>query len=70
VREYELNKYIDNPQLVENKIKSFLEERTLKIEKFSAKEIEGHLLKSDHNLNYQLQTDQNCKAILNSAFPN
>jgi len=52
MKQYDLNELIDNPELVEQKIKEFLENSVIKIEKLNKEEIEGHLLKSKHNLNF------------------
>ena len=52
MKEYDLKKLLDSPQLVENHIHKFIQEEVLKKEIFSSEEIEGHLLKAENNLRF------------------
>ena len=52
MRTYDLNKYINDNVLVNDKIKEFLKNDIILIQKSDSQEISGHLLKSEHNLNF------------------
>src|SRR3989338_1003028 len=52
MKQHDLDVYINNPRLVEDKIKDFLENKILKIEPPEKEEIKGHFLKSEHNLKF------------------
>lgn len=47
-----LQKLLSSPELVLEKIESYLKERSLKHEPPNKEEIKGHLAKSDHNLKF------------------
>ena len=51
MKEYDLQKLINNPELVEEKIKKFLEDKALFKQDIDKEEIKGHILKSEHNSN-------------------
>lgn len=52
MKEYDLNRLISNPGIVDNKIKEFLQEKILKKQEADSEEIEGHILKSENNLRF------------------
>ena len=52
MREYDLQKLIDNPLLVENKIKQLMNKQVLFRQNIDMFEIEGHILKSENNLRF------------------
>jgi uncharacterized protein (UPF0332 family) len=52
VREFELNKLINNPPTVAQKIQEFLESGALRKQDIDADEIRGHIEKSEHNLRF------------------
>ena len=52
MKQYELDKYLNSQELIEKKISEFIEKEIIKIEKLDKEEIQGHLLKSEHNLNF------------------
>jgi uncharacterized protein (UPF0332 family) len=52
MKDYELNKLLNNKQLIEEKIHKFLEEEIIKKQKVDFDEMQGHLLKADHNLRF------------------
>lgn len=52
MKEYDLNVLLASKQLVEEKLKQFVDERTLVRQEFDPEEIEGHILKSEHNLRF------------------
>ncbi len=51
MKEYDFNKLLESPELVESKINEFLNDETLKRETSSG-EILGHLQKAEHNLRF------------------
>ncbi len=52
MKQYDLNKYLNDVDLIEEKINEFIEKEIIKIEKPNKEEIKGHLLKSEHNLKF------------------
>ncbi len=56
MREYDLKKLIDNFDLVDERIKEFFENKTLFKQDIDKEEIEGHILKSRHNLRFVAET--------------
>jgi len=52
MKQYELNKYLNDLELVEQKILKYLQEKIIVMQKEDIKEIKGHLLKSEHNLKF------------------
>jgi len=50
MKQHDLDVYINNPRLVEDKIKDFLENKILKIEPPEKEEIKGHILKAESDL--------------------
>jgi len=50
MKEFDFNKLMENPDLVEARITKYLEERTLFKQNIDVDEIKGHILKSEHNL--------------------
>lgn len=54
MRQFELDKYINNPKLVDEKLSGLMKNNLLKVQKHNSEEISGHLLKTEHNLQSQL----------------
>ena len=52
MKQYDLDKYLKNQELVDQIINEFLKNEIIKIENSSSEEIIGHLLKSEHNLKF------------------
>lgn len=52
MREYDLNKLLNNSAIVDGKIKEFLENGILKEQTADLEEIKGHILKAEHNLRF------------------
>lgn len=52
MRDYDLRKLIDNKDYLNEKINEFITKKILFIQKIDRDEIEGHLLKSEHNLRF------------------
>ncbi|MFH0869417.1 MAG: HEPN domain-containing protein [archaeon] len=52
MKEYDLNKLLRDKDLVDEKIKEFQAKGTLKTVKEDTYELQGHLLKADHNLRF------------------
>jgi len=52
MREYDLQLLVNNPDIVEERIKIFLENKTLSKQEIDKEEIKGHILKSEHNLRF------------------
>ena len=52
MREYDLQKLINNPKLIEEKIKEFREKKLLFKQDVDNEEIKGHILKAEHNLRF------------------
>jgi len=52
MKEYDLQKLMNNSSEVEGKLKEFLEDKTLSKQKIDQEEIKGHLLKSENNLRF------------------
>jgi len=55
MREYDLNHMLKNPDLVDVKIKEFLENKVIKKQNVDFEEIKGHILKADNNLRFVLE---------------
>lgn len=52
MKEHELNRLLDNPEIVEEKIRKFVVERSLFKHPPGNEEVIGHLLKAEHNLRF------------------
>ncbi len=52
MKEYDIDQLLNNKELLEKKIKEFLEQNILKNQPEDQEEIKGHLLKADHNLRF------------------
>jgi uncharacterized protein (UPF0332 family) len=52
MREYDLNKLLEDKELANRKIKEFLGSNVLKKQKIDDEEIKGHILKAEHNLRF------------------
>jgi uncharacterized protein (UPF0332 family) len=52
MKSYDLNKYLNDEELVKNKIDEFIDKKIIKKEKKTTDEIEGHIIKSENNLNF------------------
>jgi len=52
MKEYDLQKLINNPMIVEEKIKELLEKKLLFNQDIDKEEVKGHLLKAEHNLRF------------------
>jgi uncharacterized protein (UPF0332 family) len=49
---YELNRLLDNKELIDAKIKECIDKNNLVIQNVSVSKIEGHIQKSEHNLEF------------------
>lgn len=52
MKEYDLQKLINNPDIVEERIKEFMENNVLFEQNVDKEEIEGHMLKAENNLRF------------------
>lgn len=52
MREYDLQKLINNPAIVNEKIKELMEKKLLFKQEVDKEEMKGHLLKAEHNLRF------------------
>ena len=52
MKEYDLQKLINNPEVVEQKIKEFTEKKVLFTQEIDKEEIKGHILKAENNLRF------------------
>ena len=52
MREYDLQKLINNPAIVDEKIKELMEKKLLFKQEVDKEEMKGHLLKAEHNLRF------------------
>jgi len=52
MREYDLQKLINNPAIVDEKIKELVEKKLLFKQEVDKEEMKGHLLKAEHNLRF------------------
>lgn len=52
MKEFDLKKYITSPSLVEKVIKDFIIKEQIIIQKLDVRELNGHLYKAEHNLNF------------------
>jgi len=52
MKEYDLNKLVANPDLVDEKIKDFFDKKVIQSGKLDPGEIKGHLLKAEYNLRF------------------
>lgn len=52
MKEYDLQKLINDPETVEEKIKELMEKGLLFEQEVDREEIEGHVLKAEHNLRF------------------
>jgi len=55
MKEYDLNQLINNPSIVDEKIKNFISKGILKKQAIDLAEIKGHILKAEHNLKFVLE---------------
>lgn len=51
MKQYTIDKFLNNPDLVKDTINQFMKEGTI-VKNDSLHEIKGHLLKSEHNMNF------------------
>lgn len=54
MREYDLKRFIENTEARDEKIKELQKSKLLKIQKVDSKEIQGHIAKAEHNLEFVL----------------
>lgn len=52
MKEYDLNILLDDPGLLDRKIKEFTDNKILKKEEQSENEVKGHIQKAEHNLRF------------------
>ena len=52
MKEYDFQKLINNPEIVEEKIKEFIEKNVLFKQEIDKEEIKGHILKAENNLRF------------------
>ena len=52
MKEYDLQKLINNPEIVEEKIKELMEKKLLFKQDVDKEEVEGHILKAENNLRF------------------
>lgn len=52
MKEYDVNKLINNPELIDEKINECITNKSLFIQEADAEEIQGHMLKAEHNLRF------------------
>lgn len=52
MKEHDLNKLLDNPELVQEQINEFIKNKILKKQNIDKEEIKGHIQKSEHNLRF------------------
>jgi len=52
MKEYDFQKLINNPEIVEEKIKEFIERNVLVKQEIDKEEIKGHILKAENNLRF------------------
>ena len=52
MKEYDLQKLINNPEIVEERIKEFMEKNVLSTQDVDKEEIKGHILKAENNLRF------------------
>ena len=52
MKEYDLQKLMNNPSIVEEKIKELVEKKLLFQQAVDKEEVRGHLLKAEHNLRF------------------
>lgn len=52
MKEYDLKKLINNPEITEIKIKEFIKNKELSKQEKDTEEIKGHILKAEHNLRF------------------
>ncbi len=52
MKEYDLQKMINNPEFVDEKIKDLTEKKLLFRQDADEEEVKGHILKADHNLRF------------------
>ena len=52
MREYDLQKLIDNPLLVDDMLRELMEKKLLFRQNVDKEEVKGHLLKAEHNLRF------------------
>ena len=55
MKEYEVNKLLDNQNLVESMIREFMKEGILKKQTEDVYEIKGHIAKAEHNLRFVVE---------------
>ena len=52
MKEYDLQKLINNPEIVEEKIRALIDEKLLFKQEVDKEEIKGHILKAENNLRF------------------
>jgi uncharacterized protein (UPF0332 family) len=52
MKEHDINKLINNPKIVDEKIKELMEKNLLFKQEVDREELKGHLLKAEHNLRF------------------
>ncbi|NQV09360.1 HEPN domain-containing protein [Candidatus Woesearchaeota archaeon] len=52
MKEYDIQRLINNPEMVEEKLNEFIRDKSLFKQEVDKEEIRGHLLKSEHNLRF------------------
>ena len=52
MKEYDLQKLINNPELVGEKLKELVEKKLLFRQDVDREEVKGHILKAEHNLRF------------------
>jgi len=52
MKEYDFQKLINNPEIIEEKIKEFMERNVLVKQEIDKEEIKGHILKAENNLRF------------------
>ncbi len=52
MKEYDLQRLINNPEIVQKKIEEFIENKSLLKQEVDKEEIKGHILKAENNLRF------------------
>ena len=56
MKEYDFQKLVNNPKIIDEKIKEFMEKNVLFKQEVDKEEIKGHILKSENNLRFVATT--------------
>ncbi len=59
MREYDLLKLINNPEILEQNIQEFIDKKVISKQRIDKAEIEGHILKAENNLRFVLTAARN-----------